>query len=355
MVIGGPYFAQPEVRREWCGMDGLAARIGGEVELQLADIVLDVVAGADLNKYDGVWTGGTWEGAQARPLHELDLIPFPDYSDFPWSKYPKRIVPMITGRGCGWGACSFCSDITSTAGRTYRSRSPQNVLDELAHQHDQHQAKLYVFTDLKMNSDLGVWRGLVDEFQERVPGGKWIGSVHVDAHHKHGLSEDELRSAFNAGMVRMTTGLESGSQRVLELMKKGADLEITSGVLRTAARVGISVRVTMIVGYPGEEARDVVETAEFLERHAGDIERVMVNRFQIASGTRFHRSLEQQPEKFPQVTQLTANHRMAQLSHHLSTNDDPAYRRGISRVLQAAHQINRRPLRATAQEFEGVM
>ena len=61
----------------------------------------------------------------APPLADLDRLPFPDYSQFPWSKYPNIIVPMITGRGCGWGVCTFCSDVTSTAGRRFRSRSPK--------------------------------------------------------------------------------------------------------------------------------------------------------------------------------------------------------------------------------------
>ena len=34
----------------------------------------------------------------------LDALPVPDYSDFPWQAYPLRIVPLMTSRGCGWGA-----------------------------------------------------------------------------------------------------------------------------------------------------------------------------------------------------------------------------------------------------------
>ena len=114
-----------------------------------------------------------------RRLTDLDRLPFPDYSQFPWSKYPNTIVPIITGRGCGWGVCTFCSDVTSTAGRTFRSRSPENVLAELSYQNRRHGAKLFVFTDLKLNSDLNVWRALGREFQTAVPGARWIGAVHV--------------------------------------------------------------------------------------------------------------------------------------------------------------------------------
>jgi radical SAM superfamily enzyme YgiQ (UPF0313 family) len=73
---------------------------------------------------------------------DLDQLPFPDYSDFPWQSYPNRIIPMISGRGCGWGVCKFCSDVTSTAGRSYRSRSPGNVREEIRYQADRYQASI---------------------------------------------------------------------------------------------------------------------------------------------------------------------------------------------------------------------
>ena len=59
----------------------------------------------------------------------------------------------------------------------------------------------------------------------------------------------------------------------------------------------------MIVGFPGEEAADVQASARFLEDHRDCIERVMVNRFQIMTGTHLHRQLERTPEKFPQLRQ----------------------------------------------------
>ena len=355
MVIGGSYFAQPEVRKQWCSINGLSALVGGEVELQLPEIVERVVNSESLNEIPGVWSPGRWNGAEAAPLAAIDRLPFPDYRDFPWDRYPERIVPVITGRGCRWGACTFCSDVTSTAGRSFRSRSPESVCDELAFHHTEHGARLFVFTDLKMNSDLQLWNTLLDRFQTVAPGSRWVGAVHVDAHRDNGLTADDLRRAADAGMVRLTTGLESGSQRVLDLMKKGTDLALSAEFLGNAAGAGISVRVTTIVGYPGETADDVRQTAEFLQRHSESIERVLVNRFQIMSGTRFHRSLDRNPERYPDVLQVTENHRMAQLDHHFSGTDQPGYKRALRNVLRAAHEINRQPLRDAAAAFDGVM
>ncbi len=353
-LVGGPYFAQPEVRREWMDIPGMSGLVGGEVEFELCDIVQATVDRRPLDTFAGVWTDNP-EKPNPRPLHNLDDIPFPDFGDFPWHKYPNRIIPMATGRGCGWAACTFCGDVKTTIGRRYRSRSPENVLAEMEYQSARFDAKSFVFTDPKLNSNLEVWDALLGELPGRVPGAQWIGAVHIDTNERNGLSRPELRAARKAGMVRMTTGLESGSQRVLDLMHKGVDLGASADVLEDAAAEDISVRVTMIAGYPGEQVQDVVMTAEFLERHARAIERVALNRFHIITGTRIHRSLQTRPDDFPDVGQQFPNHRLSVIGHNSTVTHDKDYRRAMDRVMKAAHEINRRPMRNAARSFEGVM
>jgi len=373
LVVGGPYFHAQEVATEWLTLPGLSALIGAEVEPHLCEIVRRVLAGESAGSLPGVWSAepqlqaasGSLPGVyvqsdkpqlQAKPLKDLDSIPFPDYGEFPWSLYPNVIVPLVTGRGCGWGVCSFCSDITSTAGRTYRSRSAENVLSELAHQHKKHGAALFVFVDLKLNSNVPLWRELINGgIQNAAPGSKWIASVHVGARGDDGLSLEDLKRARAAGMVRVTTGLEVGSQAVLDRMAKGTDLEITSQFLRDAKEADLSVQTTMMTGYPGESADDVNLTTKFLQEHETEIERVKMNRFQIMSGTLFARQLEKSPQKFPQVTDVQPDHRNAQISHHYTETEKRDYRNAISRLLKMVHTINRKPLNSAACDFDGVM
>lgn len=358
VLIGGPYFFQPEVAAEWVGIDGLTGLVGGELEDRLPQVVAAMAAGEDLSRFPGIWTrgeGGRPQWTPPPPLTDLDTLPFPDYADFPWDRYPNRIVPLVSGRGCGWGVCSFCSDVTSTAGRTFRTRGPANVLAEIAHQHAKHDARLFVFVDLKLNSNPAMWAALAEGFQQAAPGAQWIASVHVGSKQTEGLSAAELLAAAAAGMVRLTTGLESGSQRLLDKMAKGTDLSVTSRMLRDAKAAGISVRNTMILGYPGEEAADVDASTAFLHDHADCVERVMLNRFQIMTGTPLHRALERHPERFPQLSRVTSNHRMAQVAHHYGPSEQRDYRRAVSRLLRVVHEINSRPLSRRARVFEGVM
>lgn len=354
-VIGGPYFSEPSVVGAWLGLKGLSALFSGEAEPYIARLLKAVVNREKLGDIPGVWEP---EGSPARlvpPVSNLDDLAFPDYSDFPWHRYPERIVPMITGRGCSWGVCNFCSDVTSSMGRTFRSRSPGNVLDELEYQAQACSASKFIFTDLKLNSSLPVWEGLIDEASKRVPGVEWAGSVHVGSQGDNGLSKAALRAARASGLVRITTGLESGSQPLLDRMNKGTDLESTSNFLTNASDADISVRTTMIIGYPDERPEDLRQTADFLNRHTDSIERVLLNRLAIIAGTRLHRQVVARPEKFPDLVDLAPNPHMATLSHYNQANDAADYRRAINQVLAAVHRINRRPLRPRARSFEGVM
>jgi anaerobic magnesium-protoporphyrin IX monomethyl ester cyclase len=358
VVIGGPYFTQPEVIAEWVAMPGLDALVAGEVEMRLPAIVKTVLEGGDASVHEGVMVAGADgrpRGRVARPLIELDDVPYPDYSDFPWQAYPNRIVPIITGRGCGWGACMFCSDVTSTAGRTFRSRSAANVLGELAFHHQRFSASRFVFTDLKLNSHLPMWRSLIDGVQQAAPGARWIGAVHANAGGENGLSEFDLRQAARSGCTRLTTGLETGSQRMADTMKKGTSLESISAFLHSAAAAGISNRCTMMLGHPGETADDVHASADFLQRHGTVIERVSLNRLSVITGTTLHRALQRKPQKFEGFRIVAERPAMAQLDHHHHVTATRAHRKAVMRLLSEVHRINARELSPKAREFEGVM
>jgi anaerobic magnesium-protoporphyrin IX monomethyl ester cyclase len=136
---------------------------------------------------------------------------------------------------------------------------------------------------------------------------------------------------------------------------KGTDLEVTSQCLRDAREAGISVRTTMIIGYPGETPEDLESTRQFLREHRECIERIDLNRFQLMTGMVLHRQLLKRPERFPDVGALRPDHRMAQMNHQFLPAVSRAYRRAVDGVLREVHAINRRPILAVARDFEGVM
>lgn len=354
LIVGGSYFNDPTIAGAWLDLPGVSAVVAGEAEPYVSPLVEAAASGEALDGFPGVWTRTS--GRQpAPPLQDLDRLPFADYSDFPWGTYPRRIVPMITGRGCGWGVCTFCSDVTTVAGRGFRSRSPDHVLGEIEHQAAKHGADIFVMLDLKLNSSLPVWHALIERMPGIVPGGRWTASVHVGLEKENGLSPGELRAARAAGLVRMTTGLELGSQRVLNAMAKGTRLARTSGFIRDAAAAGISLRTTVVVGYPNETAADLRQTAAFLEEHAFGIERVMVNRFSIMPGTPVHDRMREHPGKYPGVELRGFDTRNAVVEHYNKGTRSVDYYRSLWKLLGVSNSINRRPMSREAAVFEGVL
>jgi radical SAM superfamily enzyme YgiQ (UPF0313 family) len=355
VMVGGNYFVDARIVERWARIPGISAIFGGEPETDLVRLVADLAAGRDLAHYRGVTVPGGPVTNPAPPLLDLDHLPFPDYQDFPWDRYPNRIVPVMTGRGCEWSRCRFCADIITSAGRNYRSRSLQNVLDEIQFQHRRHAATLFALLDLKLNSNVALWRGLIESFQQTVPGAAWTASVHVDLRDDNGLDRRDLVHARQAGLARITTGLETGSPRLMKRMAKGTSPERTAEFVRHASEAGVSVRLTAMTGYPGEEPGDLDETSRFLSGHSRWIERVMLNRFTLMMGSEIEHRSVQRPDSLPALRRKHVDPVNAVVEHENLGCASREHRRAVYRLLRIVHRINRKALTARAREFEGVM
>lgn len=354
VLVGGPGFTDLHVAREWVQFPGVVAVFAGEVEPNLTTIVARAAAGQSLSSVPGCVTAGD-EPVVAPPMAELDALPFPDYDDFPWERYPVPVVSILTGRGCGWGHCSFCSDVFTSNGRTFRSRSAENVLAEIRQHHERYGVTLFHFSDLKLNSNVEVWRALAHKFQAAAPGALWTASVHAGGKGDQGLSLEDLRAAREAGLVRITTGLESGSSRLLSRMAKGVSAATLERFIEDAARAGISTRLTAFTGYPSETADDLRITAELLERHRDAIDRVHMSRFLILPGTPIAEEILTNDADFPELDVTFGRSRTAPIDHVDRRIDTREYQRALARLLSAVHAINRKPLPEFARPLEGAM
>ena len=355
VLLGGPMFNIGETAATWRSIPGLTAIVGGEVDILLPQIVMAVCSGDDLLQFEGLTLPDGRQSPPARPVKNFDAAPIPDFTDFPWDRYRVRIIPMMTGRGCQWNRCNFCSDVISASGRTFRTRGVEAVLDEMREQARRHATTNFLFLDLKLNSNPSMFRGLVEGVQRHVPGAEWIGTVHVDRRRDNGLSRAELKAAVGAGMRRVSFGLESGSQRLLDAMDKGCDVGRNEEFLRHAHEVGLSNRCTMFKGFPGECAEDLELTAQFLERNRSFIDRIRYNEFSILNGTPIDMTLRDEPTRHPNIQFLKVDHKNARVRYLNTDVGRPSYRKAKARVLRAVYEINRRPIRSSARHFDGLM
>ncbi|MBP7002456.1 radical SAM protein [Amaricoccus sp.] len=355
LVVGGPMFNLPEVADAWRELPGVTAIVGAEADLDVAGLASDAVAGAGegLLDHPGVTLSDGRRSAAARPLRPLDATPIPDFSDFPWSLYPFRVVPVMTGRGCQWDRCVFCSDVISANGRSFRTRSVDRVMEELAVQARRHDTASFIFLDLKLNSNPAMFRGISDRIRSVVPGAEWIGTVHVDQRRDNGLSLPDLRAAVGSGMRRISFGLESGSQRLLDAMDKGASVETNSEFIRNAHQAGLSVRATMFRGFPGETAEDLDATAAFLERHEPFMDRVRFKALTVNESTPLFHSIAEGRHGGMRITAVES--RRARVATTDGVAGGRAYRKALARVLNRVFAINRREVRVEARAFDGLM
>ncbi|MAG58314.1 MAG: B12-binding domain-containing radical SAM protein [Planctomycetes bacterium] len=353
MIVGGQAFTDPAIAAQWLELPGLAVLVGAESEPFVAELVKTTIEGGDLSAFPGAWLPDGRRGPAPVPLTSLDEIPFPDYDDFPWNRYERPIIPMLAARGCSHGVCAFCSDVLAANGRGFRPRRAAAVLQEMEHQAERYQTSRFLFVDLKLNGDLDLWRGLHDGIPTRIPDAQWAGAVHVDGRTDNGLGLDDLRAARCAGLVRLTTGVESGSAAVLQRMHKGTDLDRTAGFLERAKSAGISVRVTLITGYPEEGADDLEATVGFVRSHRDRMDRVQVNRFAMQIGTEVHRDLIRNGSAFPDIRSYQDDPLVGVVRLRSDTGRASSWRRAHRALLTEVDAINERPLSPCARAFEG--
>jgi len=352
VLLGGPVFNHPRIAEEWRDIPGVTAIFGGEAEEDLPAICDDLIAGRS-PLAEGIVREG--RPLLAPRLATLDDLPIPDFSDFPWELYKSRVLTVMTGRGCEWGRCAFCSDVITANGRGFRSRPLDRVLEELAQQSRAYDTRNTFFLDIKLNSDLQMWRGLIDNYQRVLPGGKWVGVVHVAARGENGLDRDALHAAKAAGLTRVSFGLESGSEVLNRRMGKGTSIPRTVEFLEDAKAAGLSVRTTMMLGFPGETEDDVWQSAAFLDQYGHLLDRVRISRFKAIPGTRFERLHTRFPDRYRDLEDFRWRYGEGRADYRYRPALAAGYRKAKARVLNQVFDINRKPLEDDAAMFNGLM
>ena len=355
LLLGGPAFNNEKVVNKWINLEGVSAIFGGEADFVITHLVDAIIEKKDLSQFSGTFTKGQKETLAAPPLQELEQLPIPDFSDFPWDYYQHKIIPIMTGRGCSWGVCTFCSDVTTANGRTFRSRSVDAVLNEIHEQAKRYNSKDFIFLDIKLNSDVEVWRALIANFQKILPGGHWIGTVHVNATGENGLSAEELKAAKASGLIRMSFGLETGSKNLNRRMGKGTTIEQNSQFVEDAYNAGISLRASMMLGYPSETTEDIWQSVAFLTKHREHFDRIRVSLFKAIPGTRFDTLYSKRPSRFSSIKNFHWDYRYARATYEYTDASDKDYRKAKRALLKIIHEINKEPLRDDAIQFDGLM
>ncbi|MDR1125618.1 MAG: glycosyltransferase [Deltaproteobacteria bacterium] len=206
--------------------------------------------------------------AVGKKVEDLDSLPMPAWRHFiyrgynwssPWDEgYP--MYTMNTSRGCPF-SCTFCS-VKGVWGRTYRFMSAERVMEDVEVMRRYYGMQAAYFREDHFTLDRQRTLGFCEGLLRRGMVFPWLCESRADSID----SPEVIELMAKAGCKALYIGVESGSQRMLDLLKKHEQVEQFERVIKKARACGIRTYASMIYGVPGETEEDVARTEAFLAR-----------------------------------------------------------------------------------------
>ncbi len=217
--------------------------------------------------------GSPWIDNPAPSLiKKLDELPLPARHLLPMQAYfennPERLLYVFSTRGCPF-KCIFCQK--ELTGRGFRVRSTESIVDELEFLIRTYDPGIIAFVDEILTLRKKRIHEMCAEILRRGLKFEWIANTRADC-----VDYPLLKHMHRAGCRRIYYGWESGSQRMLDVLKKDLTPEVIVHAARMTRRAGIWAKVYIIVGSPGETRRDVAETEKVLRMAGPDLIRISV-------------------------------------------------------------------------------
>jgi radical SAM superfamily enzyme YgiQ (UPF0313 family) len=195
-----------------------------------------------------------------RPIISMDEFSNVNYGlidvESYFEKKGKRQLDYISSTGC-YFRCSFCAD-PFVYNRKWTAISPEIMVNKL---NDLYQT--YKFTDLNLQDETYfTYRDRVIDISERIIEKSlrfsWAATMRADQGSR--MSEDDFETCVRSGLRRLLIGVESGSQEMMDWLKKDIKLEQVYRCAEICSRLNISAIFPFIVGFPGESQKSVDET-----------------------------------------------------------------------------------------------
>ena len=247
------------------------AAVSGEGDLVFPELVRRVLNGEPVSGLAGVrsresvahdFATGTFGNAPV--VTDMDRLPCPDYSDyfeqFRASRYDRDWYPVLfleTARGCWWGErmhCTFCG--LNGATMAFRSKSAARALAEIAGLAERYPDCAVQVVDNIL--DLRYFKDLIPALAARRS------KVGLFWETKSNLNKQQVRLLRDAGILRIQPGIESLSDAVLKLMRKGVTGLQNIQLLKWCKELGVEAAWNFIWGFPGEAPEEYARLANLV-------------------------------------------------------------------------------------------
>jgi len=199
-------------------------------------------------------------------IEDLDTLEFPardllENNKYLWSVPGKGIKPMasiMTTRGCPF-QCIFCSQ-KGTFGNNVRYRSAINIVREMKQIIEKYNIKHFSILDDTMGLNEERTFELCDSILAEKLDITFEGYTRVNV-----MNREILEKLKAAGLIRISFGVESGNQNILNAVKKGITLEQIRKAYELADELGLETRLSAILGLPGESKETILNTIAFIK------------------------------------------------------------------------------------------
>jgi radical SAM superfamily enzyme YgiQ (UPF0313 family) len=267
IIVGGPHASAlpKETLNDYKAFDFAAVGEGEMLMVELVGTLLN--SSSSFQHIDGLAyreNGAVVVNRLRTPYMDLDSLPFPSWHLLPMDKYSvqgyggkinERTQVILTSRACPY-QCIFC-DSHSIFGRTFRSRSPENVIEEMEFLYRTYGIRQIDFAD-DMITTHREWLEIFCQamIERKIPKKiRWMANARVNT-----VDPELLKLMKEAGCVRLDFGVESGDPRVLAAIKKNITVEQTIRAHRWAKEAGVTVGTFLMVGLPEEDHESAKQT-----------------------------------------------------------------------------------------------
>ncbi len=210
--------------------------------------------------------GDVFQTGMQELIQDIDSIPFPAYDLIDVKKYhtapskklsnSESTMNIMTSRGCAFD-CIHCISKT-TWRRKMRFRSAKNVADEMEYCVKTFGVKEFNFMDDLFGINEKRVIEVCEEIKKRNLDAKWVAFARTDT-----ITEPMLKAMKEAGCVKISMGIESGNQDVLNKMRKSLRLEQVKRGIKLMKKHGFEVHSSFMLGNIGDTEETIQDTIRF--------------------------------------------------------------------------------------------
>lgn len=171
---------------------------------------------------------------------------------------PERILPVRASISCYWHKCIFC---ICSGENEYQIKSPENFIKEIEYLKNKYNTKYFYFWDNALPPFF------LDKFADILLKKKIKIKFSLYARLEKEFNFKLLKKLKKCGCIQIHWGLDSCSQKILNFINKGIQLNTASRILQASSNAGISNYIYLIFGYPTETKEDIVEAYNFIKKN----------------------------------------------------------------------------------------